>query len=142
MTTAGAPCLQGGDEAAANPFRMPDAERRVVRGRMGGMQLHPSFNRKFRDPFGSLASWQIEDCARALQCFLPMLLRPARTGQREMQLLPDAAKQAFGHLKRFAAFQLGHVAYTTDTEYRQLAKAAVQELIEYGALMEKVCLAG
>jgi hypothetical protein len=131
--------VQGGDEAEANPFRMPDAERRVVRGRLGGLQLHPSFNRKFRDPFGSLASWQIDDCARAVQCFLPMLLRPARSGQRELPLLrPEAAKKAFGHLKRFTAFQLGHVQYDSVEEYRAAAKAAVQELIDYGALMEKV----
>jgi hypothetical protein len=118
---------------------MPDAERRVVRGRFAGMQLHPSFNRKFRDPFSSVASWQIDDCARAVQCFLPMLLRPARSGRREMPLLcPEVSKQAFGHLKRFNAFHQGHVQYDTEEEYKAAAKAAVQELIQYGALMETV----
>lgn len=132
--------LQAAD-GVVNPLRMPDAERRVVRGRLGGLQLHPSFNRKFRDPFSNMASWQIDDCARAVQCFLPMLLRPARSGQRELPLLqPPAAKKAFGHLKRFSAFQLGHVQYETAAEYRAAARAAVQELIDYGALMEKVRL--
>lgn len=133
-------CTQaGGEEAVANPVRMPDAERRIVRGRMAGMHLHPSFNRKFRDPFSNLASWQIDDCARAMQCFLPMLLRPARSGQREMPLLrPEAAKKAFGHLKRFAAFHLGHVEYKDLADYKAAAKASVNELIAYGALMEKV----
>lgn len=132
-------CSQQADAGAVNPMRMPDAERRVVRGRMGGLQLHPSFNRKFRDPFSNMASWQIDDCARALQCFLPMLLRPARSGQREMPLLqPELAKKAFGHLKRFTAFHLGHVPFETAEEYRKAAKASVDELIAYGAVMEQV----
>lgn len=129
------------EQQEVNPLRIPDAEPQIVVGRVGGMQLHPAFNRKFRSPMSSLASWQIDDCARAIQCFLPMLLRPARSGQRELPVLrPEAAKKAFGHLKRFSAFQLGHVQYKDVREYRAAAKAAVQELIEYGALMEKVSM--
>lgn len=130
---------QGEDDGPDNPLRVPDSQRHVIRGRIGGMQLHPAFNRKFRSPFTSLASWQIDDCARAMQCFLPMLLRPARSGQRELPLLtPEVSKKAFGHLKRFLAFHVGHVQYNSWPEYMQAARAATNELIAYGALMEKV----
>lgn len=110
-----------------------------MRGRVGGMHLHPAFNRRFRNPFTSLASWQIEDCARAMQCYLPVLFRPARSGQRELALLtPVVAKKAFGHLKRFLAFHLGHVEYETRAEYTAAAKEAADELLHYGTLMEQV----
>lgn len=105
------------------------------------MLLHPSFSRGLRNPFSSIASWQIEDCSRALQCFLPMLFRPERSGPQQPPLLqPDLAKQAFGHLKRFAAFHLGHVKYssTDHTEYIQAAQDAHEELLKYGKLMEQV----
>jgi hypothetical protein len=48
-------------------------------------------------------------------------------------------KAAFGHLKRFAAFHLGHVQYTTRSEYITAAVRASDELLAYGRLMEEVC---
>jgi hypothetical protein len=103
------------------------------------MLLHPSFNRRFRNPFSSIASWQIEDCARALQCFFPMLFRPARSGNMQQEVLPELAKKALGHLKRFAAFHLGHVAYESAMQYLAAAQQAHEELLQYGKLMEQVC---
>lgn len=132
------------DEAAApgvlNPLRIPNDARQVMRSRVASMQLHPSFNRKFRNPFTNMASWQIEDCARALQCFLPMIFRPVRrAGQQPEQVLkPELAKKAFGHLKRFAAFHLGHVTYSNQAEYILAAQQAANELLEYGKLAEQV----
>jgi hypothetical protein len=112
-----------------------------MRGRVGGMQLHPSFNRKFRSPFTSNASWQVEECARQLQCALPLLFRPVRSanGQTTEVLDDMLIKTAFGHLKRFAAFHLGHVRYETRAEYVAAAVRASDELLAYGRLMEEVC---
>lgn len=110
-----------------------------MRGRILKTQLHPSFNRKFRSPFNSVASWQIEECNRALQCFLPLLFRPLRFVGRHLPLLqPDLVKTAFGHLKRFAAFHLGHVEYKTKAEFISAAKQAHDELLSYAKLMEQV----
>lgn len=137
-------CAQGGAAAAADDsgrslFRIPDSIRPKLRWRVGNMLLHPSFTRRFRNPFSSIASWQIEDCSRALQCFLPMIFRPERSGPQQPPLLqPDLAKQAFGHLKRFAAFHLGHVKYSTTLEYIAAAQEAHAELLNYGKLMEQV----
>ncbi|KAF6249803.1 hypothetical protein COO60DRAFT_1706343 [Scenedesmus sp. NREL 46B-D3] len=127
-----------GDDAA-NPLRIPNHAKRVMRGRLERMQLHPSFNRKCRSPFTSNASWQIEECERQMQCFLPLLFRPVRgaPGQATPVLHNDLAKTAFGHLKRFAAFHLGHVAYATRQEYVQAAVQAHEELLAYGRLVEE-----
>jgi hypothetical protein len=134
--------LQGQADAAgtSNPMRLPNDARQVMRSRAASMQLHPSFNRKFRSPFTSMASWQIEDCSRALQCFLPMIFRPIkRTGQQPEDVLkPELAKVAFGHLKRFAAFHIGHVTYSNLAEYTMAAKQATDELLCYGTLVEQV----
>jgi hypothetical protein len=109
-------------------FHIPDSIRPKLRWRVGNMLLHPSFSRRFRNPFSSIASWQIEDCSRALQCFLPMIFRPERSGPQQPPLLqPDLAKRAFGHLKRFAAFHLGHVKYSSTLEYITAAQEAHAE---------------
>ena len=130
-----------GGTAAANPLRIPNDRRQVIRGRVEQMRLHPSFNRRFRSPFTSKASWQIEECARALQCFLPVCFRPVRRGSSKEEVLqPDLAKKAYGHLKRFAAFHLGHEGFDTQQEYVAAAIRAHQELLEYGKLVEQVCL--
>lgn len=112
-----------------------------MRGRLGNMQLHPSFNRKFRNPFTSNASWQIEECERQLQCCLPLLFRPVRSasGQTVDVLDNDLAKKAFGHLKRFAAFHLDHTQYAMRQEYISAAVQAHEELLAYGRLIEEVC---
>lgn len=68
-----------------------------------------------------------------------MIFRPERSGPQQPPLLqPDLAKQAFGHLKRFAAFHLGHVKYSTTLEYIAAAQEAHAELLNYGKLMEQV----
>ncbi|KAF6249641.1 hypothetical protein COO60DRAFT_1686595 [Scenedesmus sp. NREL 46B-D3] len=127
-----------GGTAAANPLRIPNDRRQVIRGRVEQMRLHPSFNRRFRSPFTSKASWQIEECARALQCFLPVCFRPVRRGSSKEEVLqPDLAKKAYGHLKRFAAFHLGHEGFDTQQEYVAAAIRAHQELLEYGKLVEQ-----
>lgn len=111
----------------------------MIRERLPTITLHPSFNRKFRNPFTSKASWQIEECIRALQCHLPMVFRPLQRGNKlEDVLQPALAKKTFGHLKRFAAFHLGHVGYATHAEYVAAAKSAQEELLEYGKLVEQV----
>lgn len=128
-----------GDAAAANPLRIADEAKRVMKGRDSNMHLHPSFNRKFRSPFTSNASWQIEECERQLQCALPLLFRPVRSANGQLTDVLDnqLLKTAFGHLKRFAAFHLGHVQYTTRAEYFTAAKHASDELLAYGRLMEE-----
>ena len=108
-----------------------------MRGRLDNMQLHPNFNRKCRSPFTCNASWQMEECARQLQCFLPLLFRPVRTANGQVTEVLDnkLAKQAFGHLKRFAAFHLGHVQYATRPEYIAAAVQANEELLAFARLM-------
>lgn len=125
---------EDGDEPdvdSAQKFRIPNDARQIMRGRMN-VTLHPSFNRKFRSPFTSRASWTIEECSRAIQCFLSMMFRSVRSGGQQVEVLqPELAKQGFGHLKRFAAFHFGHVECHTKLEYITAAKEAHQELLSY-----------
>lgn len=82
------------------------------------------------------ASWQIEDCSRALECFLPLLLRPAGRPAADV-LRPGIIKKAYGHLRRFAAFHMGTGSFKSWADLAGAALAAHQELLEYGKLAEE-----
>lgn len=122
-------------DAAATDILVPHASRRVIRGRAGGLELHPSFNNRYRDVMGNKASWQIEDCARAVECFFPLLFRPAGRGE---VLPPGVVKKAYGHLRRFAAFHMAAEKFDNVQLMTAAALAARMELLEYGKLAEEV----
>jgi len=125
-----------GGNAPATDILIPPASRRVIRGRAGGLELHPSFNNRYRDVMGNKASWQIEDCARAVECFFPLLFRPVgRPGVEVLQ--PGVVKQAYGHLRRFAAFHMATEKFEDMATMTAAALAARGELLEYGKLAEE-----
>lgn len=99
--------------------------------------MHPSFNRLYRDVMANKASWQIEDCARAIECFLPILLRPVQSPAMQV-LQPDKVKKAYGHMRRFAAFHASMAKYADAPSLMVAAVAARNELLEYAKLAEEV----
>ena len=86
---------------------------------------------------GNKASWQIEDCARAVECFFPSLFRPAGRPAVEV-LTPGAVKKAYGHLRRFAVFHMAMEKFDNFASLTTAALAARRELLEYGKLAEEV----
>ena len=123
----------------SNSLLVPPASRRVIKGRAGGLTLHPSFNRLYKDVMANKASWQIEDCVRAIECFLPILFRPVQNPAMPV-LQPDKLKKAYGHLRRFAAFHASMAKFSDVAGLMVAAAAARRELLEYAKLAEEVSL--
>ena len=117
-------------------------DRQIIKGRGLGIGLHPSFNRRPRDVLSSSkGSWQIEDFARALECFLPLMFRPLRSGSASEQVLrPDIVKKCFGHLRRFGLFHMTHHSFDNQGQMLLAAVAAHEELLAYGKAAEEVSL--
>ena len=122
---------------------VPAEARRVIKGRGLGIGLHPSFNRPFRDPLSKKGSWQIEDFARAVECFFPLLFRPMVSGNQREDVLPENIRKPYGHLLRFALFHMktDHSFKTWDELWKAAAEAH-NELLGYGKAAEKVGWSG
>lgn len=119
--------------------QVPPESRRIIKGRGLGIGLHPSFNRRPRDVLGSKGSWQIEDCARALECFLPLMFRPWRKGSEQVEVLqPPVLKECFGRLRRFGMFHMTHHSFDSEAEMLRAAVAAHQDLLQYCKAAEEV----
>eukprot|EP00883_Tetradesmus_obliquus_P012537 jgi/Sobl393_1/539/SZX70654.1 len=128
--------------AAARDSKVPQVtrdDRQIIKGRGLGIGLHPSFNRRPRDVLSSSkGSWQIEDFARALECFLPLMFRPLRSGSASEQVLrPDIVKKCFGHLRRFGLFHMTHHSFDSQGQMLLAAVAAHEELLAYGKAAEE-----
>lgn len=115
--------------------QVPNESRRIIKGRVRGLGigLHPNFNRPARDVLSSSkGSWQIEDFARALECFLPLLFRPHRSGNTSEEVLqPDIVKKSFGHLRRFGLFHMTHHSFDSEDHMLLAAMEAHEELLAY-----------
>jgi hypothetical protein len=93
--------------------RLSRDERKLWRERNRHILLHPSLNRKNKDVSnGKLGSWQIEDMARLIGCFVPLLLRPAGHAQGNIPL-QGFALEALGHLRQFWEFHTRRVGFDT-----------------------------
>jgi len=125
-----------GGNMPTNDILIPPGSRRTIKGRARGLELHPSFNNRYRDVMGNKASWQIEDCARAVECFFPLIFR--RTRQSEVEVLqPEVVKEAYGHLRRFATFHMAVDKFDNMAVMTAAALAARKELLEYGKLAQE-----
>jgi hypothetical protein len=119
--------------------QVPNPSRRIIKGRGLGIGLHPSFNRRPRDVLGSKGSWQIEDCARALECFLPLMFRPWRNGSEQVEVLqPPVLKECFGRLRRFGMFHMTHHSFVSQDEMLLAALAAHEDFLQYCKAAEEV----
>jgi hypothetical protein len=122
--------------------QVPNESRRIIKGRVRGLGigLHPNFNRPARDVLSSSkGSWQIEDFARALECFLPLLFRPHRSGNTSEEVLqPDIVKKSFGHLRRFGLFHMTHHSFDSEDQMLLAALEAHEELLAYCKAAEGV----
>jgi hypothetical protein len=103
------------------------------------MLLHPSFGRKNKDiSSGKLGSWQIEDMARLIGCFAPLLFRPYGCSATGPLPLPPRIPQALGHLRAFWQFHTRRCNYGTQQQLVDAACEAREHLLSYGKLMEEV----
>jgi hypothetical protein len=88
---------------------------------------------------GSKASWQIEDCARALECFLPLMFRPWRNNNEQVEVLqPPVLKECFGRLRRFGMFHMTHHSFSSEDAMLRAAVEAHQDFLQYCKAAEEV----
>lgn len=120
--------------------RLLAAEKNLLRDRNTFLLLHPSFGRKNKDfTTGRLGSWQCEDMARLIGCFVPLLFRPLAGAGGPMPG-EGFVLEALGHLRQFWEFHTRQSGFGSPEELATAANEAREHLLAYGRLVEQVRL--
>ncbi len=117
------------------------AAKKLLQERGQGITLHPQFGRPYRDIVSKLGSWQMEDFARGMEVFLPLLFRPSHGDSNDSSsaiLHDNTVKAAFGHLRRFWEFHAQVKPSASKEEHEAAAAVAAQELLAYSTIAERV----
>ncbi len=120
--------------AVSSRVTMSTASAAIVKERSGKIICNPEFNKPYRCMVTYGASWQFENCARALQCFFALIFQPHETGH----VLHPVGLEALGKLRRAAEFHTSHAVYATEAAFLDACRDATRELHEYAMAAERV----